>query len=85
MAGKVAEGKSGGGLSYGYRVVRSEKGECEIVEAEQAIVVRIFRQYVSGTSPKAIAQLNRERVRGPRGVSGARAPSAGTGAAARAF
>jgi DNA invertase Pin-like site-specific DNA recombinase len=68
LRGRVEAGKSAGGLSYGYRVARSEKGEFEIVEAEQAIVVRIFRQYVSGTSPKAIAQqLNRERVRGPRG------------------
>lgn len=74
MRGRVEAGKSGGGRCYGYRVVRpvaqgiEATGERAIDPVESAAVVRIFRQYVSGTSPKAIAHaLNREAVPGPFG------------------
>ena len=42
--GRVKQGRCGGGLSYGYRVVRDgdEAGQREIVAAEAAVVRRIF-------------------------------------------
>jgi site-specific DNA recombinase len=74
LRGRVEAGKSGGGNSYGYRVVRPltdqglATGEREIDAAQAAIVIRIFREYASGDSPKAIAKrLNAERVEGPSG------------------
>jgi DNA invertase Pin-like site-specific DNA recombinase len=74
----VAEdGRSGGGLTYGYRVARDDgpRGRREIDESQAAVVRRIFRDYAAGLSPKRIAlALNVERIAGPRG--GAWAPSA---------
>ena len=68
-------GKAGGGLSYGYRVVRRFEngvvttGEREIVPEEAAVVRRIFKDYLAGASPKQIAKtLNAEGVRGPQGA-----------------
>ena len=74
LRGRVEDGKSGGGNSYGYRVVRRtgadgepERGEREIDPAEAAIVRRIFTDYAAGKSPRRIAhQLNAEDVPGPR-------------------
>jgi site-specific DNA recombinase len=72
MVGRVEEGKSGGGLCYGYRVVRASDGtttgEREIEPGEASVVTRIFREFLAGVSPKRIAQrLNSERVPGPAG------------------
>ena len=76
LEGRVREGRSGGGLCYGYRVVRGaagrdgepERGLREIDEAEAAVVQRIFREFAAGAGPKSIAAaLNREGVPGPRG------------------
>jgi DNA invertase Pin-like site-specific DNA recombinase len=74
LRGRVEDGKSAGGLCYGYRVVKSlngstvTTGEREIEPAEAAIVERIFREYVAGLAPKAIARrLNQEGVPGPFG------------------
>ena len=74
LRGRIEAGKSGGGLCYGYRVVRSlngstlVNGERQIETAEAAIVLRIFREFVSGVSPKEMAKrLNREGVSGPCG------------------
>src|SRR5712692_5035301 len=72
MRGRVELGKAGGGLCYGYRVVRQLQngvmttGEREINSDEAAVVRRIFESYAAGASPKQIAKtLNREGVRGP--------------------
>jgi site-specific DNA recombinase len=72
LRGRVEAGRSGGGNSYGYRVVRAlegqPRGEREIHPGEAAIVQRIFRAFVAGVSAKAIGKmLNAERVPGPRG------------------
>ena len=74
LRGRIEAGKSGGGLCYGYRVVRSLSGSAlvngdrQIEPAEAAIVVRVFREFVSGVSPKEMAKrLNREGVCGPGG------------------
>ena len=77
LEGRVRQGKSGGGLCYGYNVVPQAgsdggpiNGEREINKAEATIVNRIFREYASGRSPQVIArQLNREEIAGPRGNS----------------
>jgi site-specific DNA recombinase len=76
LRGRVEGGKSAGGLCYGYRVVKSlsggtvTTGEREIEPAEAAIVDRIFREYVAGVAPKAIARrLNHDGVIGPFGGS----------------
>ena len=75
LEGRIKAGRSAGGLSYGYKVVRQitakgviSTGEREADETEAAIIRRIFTLYVSGVSPRAIAhQLNREKIPGPRG------------------
>lgn len=75
LRGCIENGRSGGGLCYGYRVVRRFEngavttGEREINEQEAAVVRRIFRDYAAGTSPKAIAKaLNIEGIAGPQGA-----------------
>ena len=75
LRGRIEEGKSGGGLCFGYDVVRKfdsngepVRGDRTINEAEAAIVRRIFRQYVAGKSSRSIAlDLNKEGIRGPQG------------------
>ena len=75
LRGRIEAGKSGGGLTYGYDVVRSPKpdgtfevgGRC-INDAEAAVVRRIFETYAAGQPPRKIAwMLNEEGVPGPRG------------------
>ena len=74
LRGRVENGKAGGGLCYGYRVVRTlngptvTTGEREIEPTEAAIVQRIFREFTAGYSPKQIVKLlNRESILGPFG------------------
>jgi hypothetical protein len=75
LRGRVEAGKSGGGLSYGYDVVRKldadgapVTGERTINASEATVIRRVFEAFASGESPKAIARaLNAEGVAGPRG------------------
>jgi DNA invertase Pin-like site-specific DNA recombinase len=75
LRGRVEKGKAGGGLCYGYRVVKKLdacgepiRGDREIVADEALTVRRIFRAFAAGKSPKAIAvELNREGIAGPLG------------------
>ena len=75
LRGRVEKGKAGGGLCYGYKVVKKLdgngepiRGDREIVPEEAEIVRRIFREFASGKSPKAIAvDLNKDGVPGPLG------------------
>ncbi len=76
LEGRVRQGRSGGGLCYGYTVVRgpvdrngeAERGLREIDQAQAAIVRRIFQEFAEGHGPKAIAAgLNRESIPSPRG------------------
>src|SRR3546814_15651141 len=67
LQGRVEKGKAGGGLCYGYDVVKRTngngepvRGERAINEAEARIVRRIFREFAAGQTPRAIAaDLNR--------------------------
>ena len=77
LEGRIRQGKSGGGLCFGYDVVRKVdasgealRGERRINEDEAAIVRRIFQEFAQGRSPRAIAQsLNKEGIAGPAGRS----------------
>ena len=72
--GRVEAGKSAGGNSFGYRVVRAldaaglpVTGEREIDPAEAAVVLRIFQAYADGISPRQIAlDLNAQAIEAPR-------------------
>ena len=75
LRGRVEQGRSGGGRSFGYDIVstghadeRGQAGELRINSAEAEIVRRIFKLYCDGVSPREIAKtLNREQVPGPWG------------------
>jgi site-specific DNA recombinase len=75
LEGRVRQGRSGGGLCYGYDVIRERDANGEpiyggrkINDAEAGIVRRIFAEFAAGKSPRRLAvALNREGVRGPRG------------------
>lgn len=76
LAGQLARGYHAGGLAYGYRtVVAGVDGKGEAIghrlepDAEQAGHVRwIFERYADGWSTQRLAaDLNRRRVKGPRG------------------
>jgi site-specific DNA recombinase len=74
LRGRIEDGKSAGGLCYGYRVLKTisggsvTTGEREIEPTEARTVERIFRDFVAGLSPKQIAKnMNREGVAGPFG------------------
>ena len=78
LANKVKRGQSGllreglipGGVTYGYDVVLGKPRERVINEAEANVVRRIFREYVDGTSPRAIAAgLTRDQIPSPGGGS----------------
>jgi site-specific DNA recombinase len=68
LEGRVRQGRSGGGLCFGYDLVSGETGARRINEAEAGIVRRIFREYAAGRSARAIAKrLNRDGIAGPQG------------------
>jgi site-specific DNA recombinase len=93
MLGRVEAGFAAASLSYGYDVVRDEVGpDGELVRGKRrinperaAIVLRVFREFVAGRSPLAIAQgLNADGIKPPRGrewnsrvISGSRAQRTG--------
>ncbi|MFW7269907.1 recombinase family protein [Gluconacetobacter sp. Hr-1-5] len=75
LRGRVEDGKSGGGLCYGYKVIkkldaRGEpiRGDREIDPNEATVIRRIFRDFAAGVGPRAIARtLNDEGILGPNG------------------
>ena len=75
IRGRVEEGKSGGGLCFGYNVIKQLdsrgdpiRGDREINEAEASVVRRIFHEFAAGIGPRSIARtLNEEGVPGPAG------------------
>ena len=77
LRGRIEDGKSGGGLCFGYDVVRQldaagdpVRGDRNINEPEAGVVRRVFKEYVEGKSSRSIAlALNKEGVRGPQGAA----------------
>ena len=77
LSGRVEKGKSGGGIAYGYNVVKKFdangeplRGDREINEEQAEIIRRIFKEYAGGISPRKIAhQLNKESIPNPSGKS----------------
>ena len=75
LEGRGIKGKSGGGITFGYDVVKQldaqgkpVTGERTINEAEADVVRSIFTDYARYISPRAIAKrLNAEGVPGPQG------------------
>ena len=76
LRGKVENGKSGGGLAYGYQVVKQFNAQGEAIRGDRAIdedqaeiVRRIFHEYAhANKSPKAIASgLNEDGIPCPSG------------------
>ena len=75
LRGRVERGKSGGGIAYGYDVVKRFdvegnplRGDRSINEDQAAVVRRIFENYARNQSPRAIAsQLNSEGIPSPSG------------------
>jgi site-specific DNA recombinase len=73
LEGRVRQGRSGGGLCYGYDVVRERDargnpicGGRVIDDAEAAIVRDIFEAFATGKSPRTIArELNTACIPGP--------------------
>ncbi len=76
IRGRVEKGKSGGGLCYGYAVVKHMDAEGEPIRGERTvnpveaeIIRRVFRDFAAGISPRAIARrLNDDGVAGPDGT-----------------
>lgn len=86
MLGAARAGRNAGGRAYGYRSVPGQPGALAIVEAEAAIVRRIFAEYIAGAGTREIVKrLNAEGVKPPRGgarwnqsaLAGSRARSSG--------
>ena len=76
LEGRVRQGRSGGGLCYGYKVAAERDaagnpipGGREIDASEAEVVRRIFREYAAGLSPTRTSprRLNAEGVPGPGG------------------
>jgi site-specific DNA recombinase len=67
LEGKAIKGETAGGRAYGYRPAsQSATGQVEIIEAEAAVVRRIFELYAAGVSSRAIAErLNSENIPSP--------------------
>ena len=75
LRGRVEQGRSGGGNSYGYTVVKQFDAQGEAVRGHRSIdptqagiVHRIFEGYAAGKSAKRIAvELNHEKICAPTG------------------
>jgi site-specific DNA recombinase len=66
--GRVREGLMPGAVVYGYDRVLGKPGERVINKQEAETIRRIFREYASGASPKAIAAgLTRDNIPTPAG------------------
>lgn len=67
LAAAVRDGRSGGGLPFGYRPT-IDPGVFEIDEEKAEVVRRIFQMYADGYSPREIAGvLNKDGIPSPTG------------------
>ena len=77
LEGRVREGRSGGGLCFGYALLREHNARGELIhggreinQIQAAVVRRIFSEFAAGSSPRQIAhKLNAEGIAGPFGKS----------------
>ena len=75
LRGRVKAGRSGGGICYGYDVVKLYdaagepiRGKRSIDEVEAEIVRSIFLEFAPGNGPRAIARrINEDGIPGPKG------------------
>ncbi|EDP62757.1 Recombinase [alpha proteobacterium BAL199] len=75
LRGRVEDGCSGGGNSYGYDVVKAvdangepDRGQRTVNTGQAAVIRRVFELFAAGHSPRKVAQaLNDERIQGPSG------------------
>ncbi len=75
LRGRIERGKSGGGIAYGYDVVKRFdeegnplRGDRTVNQGQAATIRRVFEDYARNKSPRAIAsQLNSEGVPSPSG------------------
>ncbi len=68
LEGRVRQGKSAGGICYGYKTVEGKIGERRIDPDEATVVRRILIDFAKGKSPRSIAYaLNAEGIPGPHG------------------
>jgi site-specific DNA recombinase len=70
--GRIRQGRFAGGKAYGYDIVESgsddDRGKRSINTDEAIIIRRIYKDFVQGKSPRAIAKdLNLENIPGPEG------------------
>ena len=56
LRGCLERGSRSGGARYGYASVKGESGVLVVHPEEAAVVLRIFRQFVAGVSPKAYSR-----------------------------
>jgi len=76
LEGRVRQGRSGGGICYGYDITREHDARGELVhggrqrnDVQTAVVLRIFAEFANGKSPRRIAlALNQEGIDGPQGT-----------------
>jgi len=69
MAAVIRDGRHNGGSAYGYATIPGKPGLLEVVPDQAEIVRRIFREYITGDTPRAMAaRLNAEGVPPPRGA-----------------
>lgn len=67
-AGIVSRGLHAGGRAFGYRAVKGEPGQLEIIEEEAEVIRGIYVAFLAGQSPRRIAgQLNARSIAAPRG------------------
>jgi site-specific DNA recombinase len=68
LGGAVRAGRNPGGDLYGYTPRKGEAGGLDINPETAGVVKRIYEEYVSGASPRAIAAgLNADNIPAPRG------------------
>lgn len=67
-AGIVSRGLHAGGRAYGYRAVKGEPGQLEIIEEEAEVIRGIYADFLAGQGPRRIAgSLNARKIPAPRG------------------
>ena len=59
LRGRVEACRSGGGITYGYNIVEAKNhdgaGLRSIAEEQARVIMRVFRDYAAGKSPRLIA------------------------------